>query len=59
MTAAQTAHASSESRPVCKWLAAIDTRIAKATAEIAAITTRAGKRFDAEAKPIIGVAAAA
>src|SRR6202795_2546928 len=42
MTAAQTAHASSESRPVCKWVAAIDTRIAKATAETAAIRTRVG-----------------
>ena len=40
MTAAQTAHASSESSPVCKWVAAIDTRIAKATAETAAIKAR-------------------
>jgi hypothetical protein len=56
MTAAQTAHASSESRPVCKWVAAIVTRIAKATAETAAIRPRAGKRLDAIAKPIIEAA---
>src|ERR1700681_1032469 len=56
MTAAQTAHASSESRPVCKWVAAIDTRMAKATAETAAIRTRAGKCPDAETQPIIEAA---
>jgi hypothetical protein len=56
MTAAQTAHASSESRPVCKWVAAIVTSSAKAIAETAAIRTRAGKRLDAVAKPIIEAA---
>jgi hypothetical protein len=56
MTAAQTAHASSESRPVCKWVAAIDTRIAKATAEIAAIKARVGTCLDAETRTFIGAA---
>jgi hypothetical protein len=56
MTAAQTAHASSASRPVCKWVAAMDTRIAKATAETAAIRARAGECRDAETKPIIEAA---
>jgi hypothetical protein len=41
---------------VCKWVAAIDTRIAKATAETAAIRTRVGKRLDAERKAIIKAA---
>src|ERR1700732_418607 len=56
MTAAQTAHASSESRPVCKWVAAIDTRIAKATAETAAARRPAGECRDAETDPIIEAA---
>jgi hypothetical protein len=56
MTAAQTAHASSASRPVCKWAAAIDTRIAKATPETAAIRTRVRKCLDAETRTIIGAA---
>src|ERR1700737_2669112 len=50
MTAAQTAHASSESRLVCKWVAAIDTRIAKATAETTAIKARVGTCLDAETR---------
>jgi hypothetical protein len=54
MTAAQTAHASSESSPVCKWVAAIVTRTAKATAETAAIKARVGQCLDAETRKFIG-----
>jgi hypothetical protein len=54
MTAAQTAHASSESRPTCKCVAAIDTRIANATAETAAIKARVNEHLDAEARKFIG-----
>jgi hypothetical protein len=40
---------------MCKWVAAIDTRIANATAETAAIKARVNEYLDAEARKFIGV----